>query len=132
MLAVVEHQQCPPSSQILDEGLLDGQMLTLLHIYRRRNRGNGRRCIAHWGELGHEDLAVELVPQVAGEPQRKPCRLADSPGTRQRDQSIASAAGRASSRLIGTTDELGGLGWGVAASLIVVPPKAAEEVWGHH
>ena len=69
VLAVVEDQQRAPRSQIFDKGVLDGEMLALLHIDRCGD-GADRRCrIAHRCEFCHEDLAVELVPQLTCEPQ---------------------------------------------------------------
>ena len=84
-------------------------MLALLHIDRCGNGGDGRRGITHRCELGHEDLAVKLIPYVACEPHRKPC-LADSPWTRKSDQSIASQPVREQPELIGTTNQPRGLG----------------------
>ncbi len=46
MLAVVENQQGPARSQILDQGVLDGQMLALLYIDRGGDGGDGRCRVA--------------------------------------------------------------------------------------
>ena len=69
-----------------------------------------RRCrVAHRSELGHEDLAVELVPQLACESHGDP-RLADPSGPGQRDQSIASQPVREQLELLVPTDQPGRLG----------------------
>ena len=72
VLAVVEHEEDLPGPQVLDERLLDGQVLALLHVDGRGDGGHRRGRVVHGRQLGHEHLAVELVPQIARQSQRQP------------------------------------------------------------
>src|ERR1700722_14090734 len=84
-------------------------MLTLLHVDSRGDGAHRRRGIAHRREFRHEDLAVELIPEVTGEAHREP-GLTDSPWSRQRDQSIDLESALEKRELVGPTHQPGGLG----------------------
>ncbi len=87
VLAVVEHEQHAPAAEVLDERLLDGEVLALLHVDRGRDRGHGRDGIVHGRQLDHEHLTVELVPQIACKPEREP-GLSHPTRPRERQQAV--------------------------------------------
>ena len=71
VLAIVEHQESSTGSQVFDERLLNGEVLPLLDVGCVGKSGNSGGGVVDGGELGHEDVAVEFVPQFVGESLRQ-------------------------------------------------------------
>ena len=67
MLAVVEHQYCPPAAKEIDERVLHRQVLSLLHVDCGGHRRNSRVVIVHWRKLDDVHLTVVCVPHVTGD-----------------------------------------------------------------
>ena len=109
MLAVVEDEQGPSPSEVLEQCLLDGEVLALLHVDSGRDRRDGRARVVDRREQRHEHLPVELVPEIAGEPERQ-SRLPHASGSGKCQQSTGTQVVTELAELVGSSHQLRALG----------------------
>ncbi len=109
VFAVVEHEQCAPAPQVLDEGVLDAEVLALVHVDGRCHRCDRRQRVVDGRQLHHVHLSEAFVPHVASDPQRQ-ARLSHTAGTDEGDEPVLAEVAHDASQVGAPPDERRGLG----------------------
>ncbi len=109
VLAVVEHEQRTASPEELDEGVLDGEVLALLHVDRGRDGGHRQQRVLDRRELDHVHLAAASLPDIGGDAQCE-AGLADTSGTEQGDQAVTRQQADDAGEVDAPADQRGDLG----------------------